>query len=161
MHRSKNKSRSLTYQGDYPCPVCRFNQLQAMPLMEAMACDCCRHIFTADWERQLLRMADGHPPLTWYWNGRRWTGVNLEGAEWGGVYWLFAGAFVLLPTTIIGLAAYTFPPSPDSAFSWFPTAWTGLTLLSHLTIVGWLVMEFYQFPVRAYLRARRQQLLRR
>lgn len=161
MHRSKNNSRSLSYQGNHPCPVCRFSQLQAMPLMEAMACDCCRHIFTADLERQLLKMADRHPPLTWHWNGKRWTGVHLDGVEWGVAYWLFAGIFVLLPTTIIGLAAYTFPPSPDSALSWLPTAWTGLTLLSHLIIVGWLVMEFYQFPVRAYLRARQQQLLRR
>jgi hypothetical protein len=161
MYSSNNNSHPFSYQEVYPCPVCRFTQLKAMPLMEAMACDTCRHIFTPDLERQLLKMADRHPPLTWSWNGRHWTGAHLEGVEWGGVYWLFAVALVVLPTTIIGLSAYTFPSSPDSALSWLPFVWTGLTFLSHLAIVGWLVMEFYQFPIRAFLRARRQQLLGR
>ena len=161
MYSSTNNSHPFNDQGIYPCPVCRLTQLQAMPLMDAMACDCCRHIFTTDLERQLLKMADRQPPLTWHWNGRQWTGAHLDGVEWGAAYWVFAVALVLLPTTIIGLAAYTFPPSPDAAMSWLPTVWTGLTFLSHLTIVGWLVMEFYQFPIWVYLRVRRQQLLGR
>jgi hypothetical protein len=161
MHSSNNNSDYFTYQEVYPCPVCRLTQLKAMPLMDAMACDCCRHIFTADIERQQLKMVDRQPPLTWRWNGRNWTGAHLEGVEWGWTYWLLAVAFVVLPTTFIWLAAYTFPPEPGSTLSWVPVFWTGLTFLSHLTIIGWLVTEFYQFPIRAYLRVRWQQLLGR
>ena len=160
MHSSTNKNY-LNYQGIYPCPVCRINQLKGMPLMDAMACDCCRHIFTVDLERQRLKMADRHPPLIWQWNGRNWKGAHLEGVDWGWASWLFAVSFIVLPASIIGLTAYTFPPSPDSTLAWLPIAWTGLTFLLHLAIVGWLVLEFYQFPVRAYLRARFQQLFGR
>jgi len=158
MHSSKNKSYPFSYQGIYPCPVCRLSQLKAMSLMDAMACDSCRHIFTADLDRQMLKMADRHPSLTWHWNGRNWTAAHLEGVEWGWTYWIFTAAFVILPPTLIGLAAYTFPPTPGSTLSWLPVVWTGLAFVSHLAIVGWLVMEFYQFPLWTYLRVRRQQL---
>lgn len=161
MHSSTFNTHSFNYQGIYPCPVCRLNQLKAMPLMDAMACDCCRHIFIPDLDRQQLKMADRHPPLTWHWNGKTWKGAHLEGIEWGWMSWILALGFVLLPTTIIGLSAYTFPPEPGSTLSWLPIAWTGLTFLSHLTIVMWLVVEFYQFPIRVYLRMRRQQFLGR
>ncbi len=161
MHSSKNKSDRLNYQEVYPCPVCRLGQLQAMSLMDAMACESCRHIFTLDLERQLLKMPDRQPPLIWGWNGRNWTGAHLEGVEWGWTYWLLAMAFVIFPPTLIGLAAYTFPPEPGSTLSWLPIAWTGLTFLLHLAIIGWLVMEFYQFPVRVYLRVRWQQIFDR
>ncbi len=161
MHSTKNKTYPLDYQGIYPCPVCRLSQLKAMPLMDAMACGCCRHIFTVDWERQLLKMPSRQPPLIWHWNGRNWTGAHIEGLEWGWGHWLLAVALVVLPTTIMGLSVYTFPPIPGSALSWLPTVWIGLVFLSHLTIVGWLVIEFYQFPVRTYLRVRQQQLFGR
>jgi hypothetical protein len=161
MHSSIKKGQPLSYQGVYPCPVCRLTQLQAMPLMDAMACDCCHHIFTADLKRQQLKMVDRQPPLIWHWNGRNWKGAHLEGVEWGWVSLLFAVGFVALPTTIIGLSAYTFPAEPDSTLAWLPIAWTGLTFLSHLAIIGWLAMEFYQFPVRAYLRVWQRQLLGR
>lgn len=161
MHNSKDKNHPFNFLGVYPCPVCRLNQLKAMPLMDAMACDCCRHIFIADLERQLLKMVDRHPPLTWRWNGKTWKGVHLEGVELGWTAWIFAIALVVLPTSIIGVAAYTFPPEPGTTLSWLPVAWTGLTFLAHLAIVGWLVTEFYQFPLRIYLRVRRQQLFGR
>lgn len=161
MHSSKNPDSLLSYQGVYPCPVCRVGQIQAMPLMDAMACECRRHIFTADIERQLLTMPERNPPLTWRWNGRNWTGARLEGLELGWFTWLFAIAFVTVPTTLIGLTAYTFPPNPGSNLSWLPVVWTVLTFLSHLAIVSWLVIEFYQFPVWMYLRAGGQRQLDR
>ena len=160
MHSSKH-STLLSYQGVYPCPICRFSQLKVIALMDAMAFNACNHIFTADLERQQLKMADRQPPLTWHWNGKTWTGAHLEGVEWGKVYWFFSVAIVVLPTTLIGLSAYAFPPTPGSTLSWLPIAWTGLTFVSHLLIVLWLVAEFYQFPVRTYLRFRLQQLLGR
>lgn len=162
MYSPINTSYPSSYQEVYPCPVCRLNQLKAMPLMDAtMACDCCRHIFTVDWESQQLKMIDRHPPLIWYWSGKTWKGVHLEGVEWGWEAWIFAFGLILLPTTIVGLTAYTFPPEPGSTLSWLPVAWTGLTFLSHLAIILWLVAEFYQFPIRIYLRVRRQQLFGR
>lgn len=161
MLSSTNKSHPFHYQGIYPCPVCRLNQLKAMPLMDAMACNCCRHIFIADLERQQLKMADRNPPLTWHWNGRTWKGGHLEGVEWGWSSWIFGLGLIIFPTCLIGVAAYTFPPEPGSTLSWLPMAWTGLTFLSHLAIVLWLVTEFYQFPIGMYLRVRRQQLFGR
>lgn len=161
MYSSIDKNRPFNYLGVYPCPVCRLNQLQAMPLMDAMACDCCRHIFVADLDRQQLKMIDRHPPLTWHWTGKTWKGAHVEEVNWGWTYWIFALGFVVLPTSLIGIAVYTFPPEPNTPLSWLPFAWIGLTFLAHLVIIGWLVTEFYQFPVRIYLRAIIQKIFGR
>jgi hypothetical protein len=75
--------------------------------------------------------------------------------------WIFGLGLIVFPTSLIGFSAYTFPPEPGSTLSWLPIAWTGLTFLSHLAIVLWLVTEFYQFPIGVYLRVRRQQLFGR
>ena len=147
--------------GTYPCPVCHVGQISALPLMEAMACDFCHHIFTANLEKQQLTMPSRQPPLLWRWNGKNWTGGHLEGVELSWFYWLAATALEVLPTTLIGLTAYTFPPIPGTPLSWLPTVWAGLAFLSHLAIIGLLVIEFYQFPVGAYLRVMRQYLLGR
>ncbi len=159
MSSPKNLNKSLSYQGAYPCPVCRLGQIEALVLMDALACDFCQHIFTANQEKQQLQMADRQPPLTWRWNGRMWVGAHLKGVEVGWGYLLAAVMLVILPPTLIGLAAYTFPPEPGSTLSWLPVFWTLLAFLSHLAILGWLVIEFYQFPVGMYLRAMRQHLL--
>ena len=151
----------FSYQGVYPCPVCRLGKIQALPLMDAMACDFCSHIFTANLEKQQLKMPSRQPPLIWRWNGRRWTGAHLEGVELGWGYWLAAIGLVVLPTGLVGLTTYTFPPTPGTLFSWLPYVWTGLAFLSHLGIIGWLVVEFYQFPIGAYLRVMRQHFFRR
>lgn len=161
MHSSLDKSNYSSYQDVYPCPVCRLNQLQAMPLMDAMACECCNHIFTVDWQRQQIKMADRYPPLTWHWTGKNWQGAHLEGLEWGWASWIYAIALIAFPSSIVGFSAYLFPPDPNSTLSWLPFFWTGLTFLLHLAIVGWLIVEFYQFPVQAYLRMRLRRLFER
>ena len=158
---NSNKLASFNYQGIYPCPVCRLGQISGMPLMDAMACDFCDQIFTADLEKQQLKMPSRQPPLIWRWNGRIWTGAHLEGVELGWGYWLAALVLVILPPSLIGLTLYTFPPTPGTPLSWLPYVWTGLAFLSHVGIIGWLVVEFYQFPVGAYLRIRRQHLFGR
>lgn len=160
MPSSKNLA-SFNYQGVYPCPVCRLGQISGMPLMDAMACELCHHIFTGDLEKQQLKMASRQPPLIWRWNGRNWTGAQLEGMEFGWGYWLAAFALVVLPPTLIGLTLYAFPPIPGTPLFWLPYVWTGLAFLSHMGIIGWLVVEFYQLPVRAYLRIRWQHLFER
>jgi hypothetical protein len=128
--------------------------------MDAMACDICRHIFVADLERQVLKMADRQPPLTWHWNGTRWTGVHLEGVEWGWFYWVFSMALVVLPTTIIALSTFTFPPNQIvPCLGYLMLDWSNLFLSS---LYYWLAsIEFYQFPLGTYLRVRRQQLFGR
>ncbi|ACK65387.1 conserved hypothetical protein [Rippkaea orientalis PCC 8801] len=147
---------SLSYYQAYTCPVCRHGKISALPLMEAFACSFCRHIFTANLEKQAITMADGQLPLTWYWTGRNWQGMTDQN-RFGLGYGLGAIAFVLLPTAIVGLGAYLFPPLPGSRLSWFPLFWTGLTLLAHLACLLWLILEYYQFPLYLYLQALRQR----
>ncbi len=115
-----NNARSLSDQEVYPCPICAVGEISIMPLMEVMACQFCRHIFTADYENQQLQMADRQPPLMWRWNGKSWSERRLKGVEIGWGYALGAIAFVVLPTTLIGITIYARPPVPSSPLSWFP-----------------------------------------
>ncbi|MGK7877943.1 MAG: hypothetical protein AB4426_32935 [Xenococcaceae cyanobacterium] len=161
MSSSTDPTNRFSYEGVYRCPVCRHGQISALALMEAFACNFCHHIFTANLEKQLLKIADSQLPLTWRWNGRTWKGVQQKGVELGWGYWVAGIAFVVIPPTLIGLAAYLFPPMPGSPLFWFPAFWTVLVFLSHLACLGWLVVEYYQFPVLMYLRAMGRYLLAR
>lgn len=140
-------------QGIYPCPVCRHGEITAMPLMDAFACNFCQHIFTTNFDKQVLKMVDSQLPLSWYWNGKNWKGIQREGAEFGWGYVVAGTIFVFFPTSIIALGAYLFPPLPNSPLSWLPLAWIVLTFLSHLFCLVWLVIEYYQFPIFLYVRA--------
>ena len=104
-------------------------------------------------------MADSQLPLTWRWNGRNWQGIQREGFELSWIYGLAGVAFVFLPTGIIGLSAYLFPPISGSYLSWLPSFWTAITFFSHLVCLIWLLIEYYQFPLLLYLRTRGRQLL--
>jgi hypothetical protein len=153
MLNSKDKNDRLELHGVYTCPVCRHGKIQAIPLMEAFACDLCHHIFTANFERQLLKMVDSQIPLTWYWNGKVWKGIQRENFEFGWGYFIAGTAFVGIPTSIIALATYLFPTIPGSNLYWLPITWTVLTFLCHLFCLIWLIVEYYQFPVFLYLRS--------
>jgi hypothetical protein len=98
-------------------------------------------------------MPSREPPLVWHWNGFKWTQAQLLGVELGWGYGLAAIAFVILPTTLIGITVYCFPPAADDFFTWIPLIWTVLTFLSHLAIIVWIVIEVYRVPVVAYLQA--------
>jgi hypothetical protein len=161
MPSSKILTTSFDYQGVYPCPVCRVGKISHMPLMEAMSCDFCQQIFTVNVEQQQIKMPSRQPPLIWRWNGFHWTEAQIEGVEFGWGYVIAAVAFVLLPTTLIGIVAYNFPPNPETPLSWIPYIWTALTFLSHLAIIIWLLIEVYQIPVSAYWRAIQQRCLGR
>ena len=158
MAKVLNSSDRFHLQGEYFCPVCRHGKISAMPLMETFACSFCQHIFTTNFDKQLLKMADSQLPLTWYWNGKNWKGIHREGAEIGWAYLIFGIGFVLLPTAIVGLGTYLFPPSPDSPLSWLPLFWDILTFLAHLSCLIWLVIEYYQFPIFLYIRALKRKL---
>ncbi len=142
----------------YPCPVCRLGRIKTLPLMDALACEFCRNFFETNLEKQQLKLVSRQPPLIWRWNGKNWVEAHLEGVELGWGYILAAIMLVALPTILIGLTIYAFPPTPGTHLSWLPYVWAVLTFLSHLGIIGWLTIEFYQFPVGAYLRAIRQYL---
>ncbi|MGB8701591.1 MAG: hypothetical protein WCD18_19425 [Thermosynechococcaceae cyanobacterium] len=148
-------------QGVYPCPACRLGQIQALPLMDAMACNACRHIFTANPKRQQLLMVDCSPPLVWHWNGINWTGTYAEGIQLGWKYWLSALAFVLLPPTLIGLSAYIFIAHSNTSIPLLSLVWMGLTFLLHLTLVGCSVIGFYGFLVGTYFSVMRKNLFSR
>ncbi|MBD2311048.1 hypothetical protein H6G20_05025 [Desertifilum sp. FACHB-1129] len=174
---SEEKS-SLSYQGVYTCPVCRHGQISALPLMDAFACNFCRHIFTADLDKQRVQVVDGSQPLSWRWTGKTWKATHRrEDLDLTWEIWLVGIALVFLPPTLIGLAYHTFPPMPNSYCTtlspwdllqsggicsayWFPVVWTVLTFFSHLSFVSWLVLEHFQFPLYVALKVRWQQLLR-
>lgn len=137
-------------QGVYPCPACRLGQIQALALMDAMACNTCQHIFTANLEKQWLLMADRSPPLVWHWNGRNWTGAHVEGVQLGWKYWLSAAAFVLLPPTLIGLSAYALVTESNASPPLLSIVWMGLTFLLHLALIGRSVIGFYRFPLGTF-----------
>ncbi|MGL5944399.1 MAG: hypothetical protein ACRC2S_29310 [Waterburya sp.] len=159
LHKEWTEFNRFHLQGEYPCPVCRHGKVSEMLLMETFSCNFCQHIFTANFDKQLLKMADSQLPLTWYWNGKTWKGIQREGAEVGWAYLIFAVGFVLIPTAIIALGMYLFPPMNGSLLSWLPVFWTILTFCAHLFCVIWLVIEYYQFPIFLYVRALKRKLL--
>ncbi len=156
---SKILSTSFNYYEAYPCPVCRVGKITHMPMMEAMACDFCHQIFTVNIEQQQLKMPSRQPPLVWRWNGFNWSEAHLEGVEFGWGYVFAAAAFIILPTGLIAIVAYNFPPTLETPITWIPYIWTGLTFFSHFTIILWLFIEIYQIPIRAYVRALRDRLV--
>ncbi|MBE9114888.1 hypothetical protein IQ249_03155 [Lusitaniella coriacea LEGE 07157] len=153
MRNAPHSKNCLNEQGIYPCPVCRCGQITVLPLMEAMSCNFCNHIFTTNFEQQLLKLADSQPSLTWRWNGKTWKGLQHPGLQLGWDYLIVAIAFVVLPTAIVGCSAYLFPPIPGTPLAWLPSVWILLTFMAHLACVAWLAVEYYQLPILLYFRA--------
>lgn len=140
---------SLNYTQDYPCPLCWKGTVRPLALMEAFGCDLCRHIFTADLEEQVLKLADSQIPRRWSWQGNQWRNQDRE-TLWG---LTFAGlAFMVLPTLVISLGVYCFPPLPHSPLSWLPKVWIGLTLLFHTACLVWLAGRYFQLSLGLYWR---------
>lgn len=138
--------RSLNYQETYLCPVCRHGQIQAITLMDAFACEFCRHIFTANLPEQSVHVEDSSQPMTWRWNGFTWQAANRIDLDLAIAVWAIGAVLVFLPPALIWLSSHTFPPMRGSIWYWFPTFWSGLAFVSHFLFVAWLVAEYYQFP---------------
>ena len=141
-------ARQFYDRGDYPCPICRHGRVTLMPMMEtAMACDFCRHLFTANFSDQVLRVEDSAQPLSWRWGGRAWQLVRRGGDRvLTPSVWVAALGLAVLPAAIIGFAQYVFPPLPGSRGSMLGPWWLSLTAIAHFCLVGWVLLEHYQLP---------------
>ena len=159
MTRLIELSDRLHEGGEYLCPVCRHGKISRMTLMETFACNFCQHIFTTNIERQQIKMADSQLPLSWQWNGKHWKGTRREEDNLKWTYLVMGSAFVGLPTSIVALGTYLFPPMPNSTLAWLPLFWVGLTFVAHLLCLLMLVVEYYQLPVMLYIGALKRRLL--
>jgi len=153
----KTRTTDLSYGGTYTCPICRHGQISALVLMEAFACNFCHHIFTANLERQSLHTADSSQPLAWQWTGQGWRVAHQSSMDLNWAVWLMAVALVILPALLVGLTTYLFPP-PESESWRFPLIWTGLTLVLHSLLVGWMLGEYHQIPLYIGLKVRLNHL---
>jgi hypothetical protein len=148
---------SLSYQEVYPCPVCRHGQISTLVMMDAFACNFCRHIFTANLAEQSLRLEDSTQAFRWRWAGHHWQPCRQSDQDVTFVIWLISVALVSIPPGLIWLSYHTFPPLPDSKWYWFPIAWAVLSFLEHSLLVLWLLCEHYQFPLYVTLRIQLQR----
>lgn len=155
--RRSQPHRALTYGDTYLCPVCRHGHISQMALMDAFACDFCRHIFEINVSQQTIQVVDSTQPLLWHWNGRKWTSRHDLDESLTLFLWMVGGFLTLVPASIISITAYIFPPLPQSQWVWLPFVWAAATFLTHLFMVGWLLAEHYQLPfyVLSKLRIRR------
>jgi hypothetical protein len=152
---------SLNYQETYICPVCRHGQIEALTLMDAFACNFCRHIFTANLREQTIHVEDSSQPMTWRWTGRQWQSANQPDFDLTIVIWLVGISLVILPPMLLWLPLQAFPPLDGSRGAWFPVFWIALTFVLHLIFVSWLILEHYQVPLYVSLKVRIRQWLNR
>ncbi|MGG6295816.1 hypothetical protein ACQ4M4_15615 [Leptolyngbya sp. AN02str] len=153
--------RPLSLDGSYLCPICRHGDIASLVLMDAFACNFCRHMFSTNLESQTVEVVDSSQPISWWWNGRTWQSTRWEDQRVQSVLWLMGGAIVLLPPLIVGLSVYAFPPLPNSPLSWFPVVWVLGTFVIHLLMMGWLMAEHYQFPWYVSMKIRLRSLMER
>lgn len=159
--KSIQERRTLNYQETYLCPVCRHGHIESLTLMDAFACNFCRHIFTANLREQSIHVEDSSQPMSWRWNGRNWLAANQLDVDLTVVIWLVGVALVVLPPSLIWLSSHTFPPLEDNGWSWFPSLWIGLTFLTHFIFVAWLMVEHYQLPLYVACKIRLRQWFER
>ncbi|MCY7274985.1 MAG: hypothetical protein LH702_14945 [Phormidesmis sp. CAN_BIN44] len=159
--RSAINHRSLNFHETYLCPVCRHGQIAELTLMDAFACNFCRHIFTANLREQSIHVEDSSQPMTWRWNGRNWQAANQLDVDLTLVIWIVGAILVVLPPALIFLSSRLVPPLEGSTLSWLPNVWVGLTFLTHFSFVAWLMVEHYQLPIYVSSKVRIRQWLER
>ncbi|MEO0538727.1 MAG: hypothetical protein AAF215_33320 [Cyanobacteria bacterium P01_A01_bin.123] len=140
-------SRRLSLDHTYPCPVCRHGQIEALVLMDAFACNFCRHMLSANLAKQSVQVIDSTQPMTWYWLGRHWRSAVQPDFSLSFMVWLVAVALVVFPAGLVWLSAQIFPPLVDSPGQSLPQIWAGLTLVLHGSMVAWLLAEHYQLSL--------------
>ena len=153
----------MSLEDSFPCPVCRQGNIEAIALMEAFACEFCRHILSANLPDQQVKVVDSSQPLTWLWNGTRWQLARGENEpELSALVLFTAAVLIVIPAGIVWLSGTLFPPLEPVAVP-FSTVWALITLVAHLSFVLWLIGEYYQIPVyvAAKIRIMRLRLPRR
>lgn len=145
---SRRQPRVLRLDGSdaYECPVCRYGQIEPMVLMDAYACNFCRHILEANLEQQTVHIVDGVQPMGWRWQGWRWQPIYQSSQDVTLTLWGVGLALIIFPAGIIALGGYMFPPLEETAEVNWSMVWAGITLMAHSAMVGWLLAEHYQFP---------------
>jgi hypothetical protein len=138
--------------GTYECPICRHGTLSGLALMDAYACNFCRHIFTANLSEQILRVEDSATPMAWRWSGKRWRSVQSMNEDLTLLVWIGCFAVMTLPPAIVWVPAQIFPPLEGSQGAWFPDVWFVAIVVAHLVIGSWLLAEHYQW--RPYITTR-------
>ncbi|HEY9761980.1 MAG TPA: hypothetical protein V6D07_05615 [Trichocoleus sp.] len=137
----------LDNSSTYLCPVCRHGEIEAMALMDAFACNFCRHIFEANLEQQTVHVVDSSQPMTWRWIGNRWQSVYQGQWDMTLMLWVVVVALVIVPAGLVATSAYVFPPLEGSPGEQLPLYWAAGTLIIHLLMVLWLLAEYYQAPL--------------
>jgi ribosomal protein S27AE len=139
-HRQVNKSFHL--DRTYPCPFCNCGQISLMSMMQdALSCDRCHHIFTANREEQNVRLVDGRIPLTWHWNKDKWQiATNKLEVDWRWISILIVIA--LLPIVFVGFIAYflSFILAKKTIFYMFIIG-VFLFIILNLVWLTWLFIE--------------------
>lgn len=151
-------SRLLREDETYRCPICRHGELAQFTLMEAFACNFCRHIFIPNFSAQTIQVVDSAQPITWRWTGTQWRMANQGEIDLTVLLWIIGAVLLVLPGSLVALAAYLFPPLPNSSGAWFPSVWIGVTFFVHLLMVLWLLAEYYQVPLYVTSRIRLRRM---
>ncbi|MGB3495452.1 MAG: hypothetical protein WBA57_22170 [Elainellaceae cyanobacterium] len=151
----------LTANGSYTCPVCRHGNITQLTLMDAFACDFCRHIFEANFEQQTVHVVDSYQPIVWRWNGDRWRSRRVLDESLTLFLWIISIALVILPVSMIGISLYIFPPMVGTRLDWFPLTWTACTFFLHLLLVSWLLAEHYQPALYVMVKLRLNRFMSR
>jgi hypothetical protein len=121
--------------------------MESMVLTEAFACSFCRHILAVDIGQQQVQVIDSSQALTWKWNGQRWRLAHTgRVSEISTTVILAAIALIVFPAGLVWLSGALFPPLTPTPTITFAPIWAVLTLLSHLSLVLWLLGEYYQIP---------------
>jgi hypothetical protein len=140
-------SRPLGLGDHWPCPLCRQGQLEALVLTDAFACDFCRHILSADIQQQQVQVVDSSQPMAWRWTGEGWRSLHHPDTQLTPLIWIAAGLLLLVPSSLVAVASYLFPPLNPTPGPSFGEVWASLTLACHVAIVLWLLGEHYQVPM--------------
>lgn len=152
-NHSLDRWRPLHFEDRYPCPFCRQGQISHWYLMEVFSCGLCDRIFSADLSQQTIQLENDteYRKRRWRWSGHRWQRSEKQDTS----VWLLllSLAVVILPTTLIGVAGYLFPPLPQDTIP-FPVRWAALTGILHLAVVLWFWLAYYQIPLWVILRVR-------
>jgi hypothetical protein len=117
-----------------------------MVMMDTLSCSFCRHIFSTDLSRQILRVEDTIPKSAWIWNGDRWSNSIARNAGITHLVWFTAIFLWIIPAVMIGVPGYIFPPIGGLKWNSFSVLWGAATFGIHSLIAGWLLVEHYQLP---------------